>query len=266
MKSRTLSLTLITLTAAAGIAARNMPSFSRQAIEEIQRENDATLGHLHYIAQQETESATKPTESPGMNLVTYKAKDYSHLLGMPGFSDKALNQHFTLYRGYVNNTNENLKILAQMSAAGQQKTAAWADIKRRLGWEFDGMRLHEMYFDNLGGTKPLDPDSRIAKAITETWGSMENWKQDFINTGAMRGIGWAVLYQDPITGQLLNMWINEHDRGHIAGGTPLLIMDVFEHAYMTDYGLDRMAYINSFYNNIDWQVVENRYTAANAQK
>lgn len=248
---------LMATLAALSMGAKNMPSFSRQMVHEINQENNPAI-HQHKAAAAQKESAI-----PRQKLVTYEPKDYSYLFGMPGFSNKALSQHFTLYQGYVKNTNQNLRILAEMSSAGQQKTPAWADIKRRLGWEFDGMRLHEMYFDNLGGKQPIDPNSRLARAITATWGSIDNWKQDFIDTGAMRGIGWAVLYQDPVTGQLLNMWINEHDRGHIAGGTPILIMDVFEHAYMTDYGLDRGAYIDAFYKNINWQVVEDRYNTAN---
>lgn len=184
----------------------------------------------------------------------YVAKDFSKLKGMPGFSDKALDLHFTLYQGYVKNTNELLETLNKIAS----NTPAYAELKRRLGWEFNGMRLHELYFGNLGGDGKLDPNSKIAKRLAAQFGSLENWLADFKATGAMRGIGWVVLYEDPTNGRLINTWINEHDVGHLAGGRPLLIMDVFEHAFIPDYGLKRAEYIEAFFKNIDWQAVEAR--------
>lgn len=190
---------------------------------------------------------------------SYKAKDYSSLLGMQGFSDKALNAHFKLYQGYVTNTNLLLDILGKLTAAGKNRSPEYAEIKRRLGWEFDGMRLHEYYFENLGGKGNPDSQSPLYAKIISDFGSFDNWKADFIATGAMRGIGWAVLYLDPQSGRLVNTWINEHDVGHLAGGSPILIMDVFEHAYLIDYLLDRAAYIDAFFKNINWETVNQRY-------
>lgn len=190
---------------------------------------------------------------------SYQAKDYSSLLGMQGFSEKALNAHFKLYQGYVTNTNLLLDLLAKLSAAGKNKSPEYAELKRRFGWEFDGMRLHEYYFENLGGKGNLDTQSALYSKIAADFGSYDNWKADFIATGAMRGIGWAVLYLDPQSGRLVNTWINEHDVGHLAGGTPILIMDVFEHAYMIDYLLDRASYIDAFFKNINWDTVSQRY-------
>ena len=188
----------------------------------------------------------------------YEAQDFSKLKGMPGFSDKALDLHLTLYQGYVKNTNQLLDQLQQLAAQGQASTPAYAELKRRLGWEFDGMRLHELYFGNLGGKEPLKPDSGLMKRLAENFGSFEAWAADFKATGAMRGIGWAVLYEDPKSGRLFNVWVNEHDAGHFAGGNPLLIMDVFEHAYLPDYGLKRGEYIEAFFRNIDWPAVAGR--------
>jgi Fe-Mn family superoxide dismutase len=185
---------------------------------------------------------------------TYSPKDFSRLKGMPGFSDQALELHFTLYQGYVKNTNALLEDLSKIAA----NTPAYAETKRRLGWEFNGMRLHELYFGNLGGNGQIAPDSKIAKRLADQFGSLENWATDFKATGAMRGIGWVVLYEDPVTGRLINVWINEHDVGHLAGGRPLLIMDVFEHAFIPDYGLKKGEYIEAFFKNIDWQAVESR--------
>jgi Fe-Mn family superoxide dismutase len=120
------------------------------------------------------------------------------------------------------------------------------------------MRLHEYYFENLGGKIGLDKTGGLAKKIAENFGSYENWEKDFKATGTMRGIGWTVLYQDASTGKLINFWVNEHDVSHPAGCNPLLIMDVFEHAFMTDYGLKRVDYIEAFFKNIDWKAVEGR--------
>jgi len=185
----------------------------------------------------------------------YAAKDYSSLIGMPGFSDNLLQIHFKLYQGYVKNANDLLAKLQTMDSGSYEYGA----LKRRFGWEFDGMRLHELYFENLGGKNPIDPKSPLYLAIVSQFGSFEKWKKDFIATGTIRGIGWALLYLDPQEGKLIDVWINEHDTGHLAQGRPILIMDVFEHAYMPQYGLDKAKYIDAFFSNINWDVVTKRY-------
>lgn len=190
--------------------------------------------------------------------MAYTAKDYTGLLGMEGFSNTLLNNHFTLYQGYVTNTNKLLDTLAAMLKEGKAGTPEYAELKRRQGFEFNGMRLHEYYFDNLGGKKPLDKAGKLGKWLAEEFGSYEEWEKDFKGTGAMRGIGWAILYQDNVTGKLINQWINEHETGHFAGAIPVMVMDVFEHAFMIDYGLKRADYIASFFKNINWSKVESR--------
>jgi len=188
----------------------------------------------------------------------YTAKDYSHLLGMPGFSDTLLKNHFSLYQGYVNNTNKLLELLGDMIKGGKIGIPEYAELKRRFGFEFDGMRLHEFYFDNLGGDGKLDKSGKLLKKLAEDFGSYQSWEADFKGTGSLRGIGWAILYQDNMTGRLINQWINEHETGHLAGCQPILVMDVFEHAFMIDYGLKRADYITTFFKNIKWPVAEAR--------
>jgi Fe-Mn family superoxide dismutase len=188
----------------------------------------------------------------------YTAKDYAGLLGMAGFSDTLLKNHFTLYQGYVTNTNKVIDTLDAMLKEGKTATPEYAELKRRLGWEFNGMRLHEYYFENLGGKSGIDKGGKLAKKLEASFGSVEMWEKDFRAVGAMRGIGWAVLYQDSMSGSLINFWINEHDTAHPAGCIPLLIMDVFEHAFMIDYGLKRADYIESFFKNVNWTAVEGR--------
>lgn len=190
--------------------------------------------------------------------MAYTAKDYARLVGMAGFSESLLKNHFTLYQGYVTNTNKVLDILEQMLKEGKTANPEFAELKRRLGWEFNGMRLHEYYFDNLGGTSPLDVADTLSKKLAESFSSVDAWEKDFRATGAMRGIGWTVLYQDSADGRLINFWINEHDVSHPAGCMPILVMDVFEHAFMLDYGLKRADYIEAFFKNVDWKAVEAR--------
>ncbi len=190
--------------------------------------------------------------------MAYTAKDYSKLIGMAGFSETLLKNHFTLYQGYVTNTNKVLDALAAMLKEGKTGTPEYAELKRRLGWEFNGMRLHEHYFENLGGKESLDPNGPLAKKLVENFGSVEAWEKDFRSVGGMRGIGWVVLYQDTVNGGLVNFWINEHDVGHPAGCQPVLVMDVFEHAFMIDYGLKKADYIEAFFKNIDWKAAAAR--------
>ncbi len=190
--------------------------------------------------------------------MAYEAQGYSKLIEMEGFSETQLNNHFTLYKGYVTHTNKALDILSTMLKEGKAGSYEYAEVKRRLGWEFNGMRLHELYFGNMGGDGSPDSAAKIKSLIEKQFGSYEDWEKDFKAVGGMRGIGWAILYHDPASDLLVNMWINEHDVAHLAGCTPLLVMDVFEHAYVFDYGLKRPDYIAAFFNNIDWSVVNGR--------
>lgn len=188
----------------------------------------------------------------------YQAKDYSNLIGMQGFSETLLKNHFTLYQGYVKNANKLLDEAIELCKDNRTETPDYAELKRRLGWEFNGMRLHELYFGNLGGKSPVNKNGAFARILTRDFGSIEAWEKDFRGTGMMRGIGWSILYQDTTNGKLINFWINEHDTGHPAGCNPLLIMDVFEHAFMTDYQLKRADYIEAFMKNVNWTIVKNR--------
>ncbi len=172
----------------------------------------------------------------------FEAKNYDRLIGTPGFSDVMLKNHFTLYQGYVKNVNA---LLEKMSGPDS------AELRRRFGWEFNGMRLHELYFGNMknGG----------AGTVPE---SIAGMLEEFKAVGMMRGIGWAVLCRDTESGALFNVWINEHDVGHLAGATPVLVMDVFEHAYATDYGIKRADYVEAFMAAVDWNVVGERISNA----
>lgn len=191
--------------------------------------------------------------------MAYNAQDFTGLLGLEGFSDELLNNHFKLYEGYVKNTNKAAELLEKTDPSSYE----FGEINRRFGWEFDGMRLHELYFGNLmKGSKGFRPEFAVGKKIEEAFGSYDAWKADFLATAGMRGIGWAVLYYDVSGGRLFNVWVNEHDTGHLAGGVPLLVCDAFEHAFMVDYGLKKADYLDSFMNAVCWHEVNTRFEAA----
>ncbi|MEK7560977.1 MAG: superoxide dismutase [Patescibacteria group bacterium] len=193
----------------------------------------------------------------------YEAKNFDHLLGTEGFSDTMLKNHFTLYQGYVTNVNKTVDALSRLSGEGKIGTPEYAEIKRRFGWEFSGMRLHEYYFGNMAkGGVALDAESALNQKIAADFGSYGDWEKDFKAVGALRGIGWAVLYYDPIGARLFNIWINEHEMGHLAGGVPVLALDVFEHAYVLDYGIKRADYIEAFWRAVDWNAAVERFRRA----
>jgi len=188
--------------------------------------------------------------------MNYEAKNFDHLLGLAGFSEALLKDHFALYQGYVTNVNK----LGDKAGTIEIGSPEYAELKRRFGWEWNGMKLHELYFGNIAkDAAPLSQESALAKKISERFGSFENFEKDFRATAAMRGIGWVILYYDKTEGRMFTVWVNEHDVGHLSGLTPILVMDVFEHAYIRDYGIKRADYINAFWNAIDWNAAEKRF-------
>ncbi len=185
----------------------------------------------------------------------YKAKNYEHLLIMGGFSEELLKNHFKLYEGYVLNTNKLLDFLKNKESG----TPEYSELQRRFAWEFNGMRLHELYFGNMSAKKTFLKEGALKEKISKIFGSFENWQKNFENLGMMRGIGWVILAYDKEGDELFNLWIGEHDLGHLAGAIPLFVMDVFEHAYIADYSLNRKEYIDNFMKNINWIEIEKRF-------
>ena len=195
---------------------------------------------------------------------SYKARQFN-LSGLKGISDQTLEMHFKLYEGYVKETNNLTDRITEVIKDGnvdQEEMPAYSELTRRLGFEYNGMVLHEYYFDNLqkgGGTGDPAKTSEFVKAAETTFGSYDIWKADFVGIGKMRGVGWAICYQNPANGRLSNHWITLHETGNIAGFTPILVMDVWEHAFLLDYKpAERPKYIEAFFSNIAWTAVENR--------
>lgn len=195
--------------------------------------------------------------------MSYIAKNYENLLGIEGFSNSLLKNHFTLYEGYVKATNNLIEKLSNQPTGTQKIAPEYAELKRRFAWEFNGMRLHELYFENMSKKKTAIPHSaELFEKMKTQFGSYKEWEISFKNTGSMRGIGWTIFCYDAHGDRLINVWIDEHDVGHLAGATPLLVMDVFEHAFVFDYGLKRADYINAFFKVINWDEIQTRYDTA----
>ena len=195
---------------------------------------------------------------------SYKAREFN-LSSLTGISDETLEMHFKLYEGYVTNTNTLTERIAAILADGkvdQEEMPAYSEFTRRLGFEYNGMVLHEYYFDNLksgGGTGDPARSTEFVKSAESAFGTYDIWKADFVGIGKMRGVGWAICYQNPANGRLSNHWITLHETGNVAGFTPILVMDVWEHAFLLDYKpAERPKYIEAFFSNIDWNTVEGR--------
>jgi Fe-Mn family superoxide dismutase len=187
--------------------------------------------------------------------MTYEIKKFEDLLGLGGFSDTLLKNHFSLYEGYVKNVNSIISLFPTLEINSPE----YNEIHRRLGWEWNGMRMHELYFENLTKNySALNSDSLLYKDLVKYFESYDKWLADFKALGLLRGIGWVALVKDNQTGDMMNIWVGEHDQGQLAGVKVLLVMDVWEHAYMTDYGIKRADYIEKFIQAINWPVVEKR--------
>ena len=202
---------------------------------------------------------------------SYQPRQFN-LSGLKGISDQTLEMHFKLYEGYVKETNNLTERIAEFIKDGnvdQDEMPAYSELSRRLGFEYNGMVLHEYYFDNLqsgGGLGDPTKTSQFVKAAEATFGSYDIWKADFVGIGKMRGVGWAICYQNPANGRISNHWITLHETGNVAGFNPILVMDVWEHAFLLDYKpAERPKYIEAFFSNIDWEVCNQRLQSAGAQ-
>ncbi|MES2953506.1 MAG: Fe-Mn family superoxide dismutase [Patescibacteria group bacterium] len=179
---------------------------------------------------------------------------------LDGFSEKQISEHLKLYAGYVKNVNRIETEIGALMADSEKNALSLSEIKRRLGFEWNGMRLHELYFDALGHASGLDPASGLSQAIEKRWGSVDELKAQLKAIGLMRGIGWVLLVNDRAADMLQTVWVGDHEVGHLAGTEVLLAMDVWEHAYAVDYlPTGRAAYIDAFMKNLNWGKVAERF-------
>jgi len=198
-----------------------------------------------------------------INTNSYEAKQFN-LSGLNGISDQTLEMHFKLYEGYVKETNKLTDKISEFLRDGkvdQEEMPAYSELTRRLGFEYNGMVLHEYYFGNMkkGGAVNPEQNSAFFRSAEESFGNYDIWKADFVGIGKMRGVGWAICYENPANGRLSNHWITLHETGNVAGFNPVLVMDVWEHAFLLDYKpAERPKYIEAFFSNIDWNVCDER--------
>ena len=180
----------------------------------------------------------------------YRRRDFSGLVGLKNIPDALTAAHIKLYEGYVKNAN----LLAGRLKDVDLGTPEWAEMTRRTGFEINGMRLHEFFFDNLS-PHASHPTRAVLQAVGGSWDSFGEWEREFQAMGQIRGVGWVILYRDPVANRFSNHWIRIHEQGHPAGFVPLLVMDLWEHAYS---GMERARYVEAFFENIHWDKVEER--------
>lgn len=196
---------------------------------------------------------------------TYEARTFA-IPTLEDISQKSLDDHIGLYQGYVKNFNSASNLLAEYLKDSEKHAFAIAEIVRRRSFEWGGMRLHELYFDQwVGGPSAIDATSDFAAALVEQFGTLDAIQTQLKQTGMMRGPGWAVLYWDGSAKQFHIGFSEEQHIGHYASLPVLLALDVWEHAYLLDYGTTgKGGYIDAFFKNLNWAVVDKRFAAQQA--
>jgi Fe-Mn family superoxide dismutase len=194
--------------------------------------------------------------------MAYEAKKFN-LPDLKGLSAKQVEVHLGLYTGYVKFLNTLEQVLEDLKKDAEKNAYALGEVHRRRGFEFDGMRMHEYYFSSMEeGTKAPATGSDLVSALSLQFGTFDTWVNEFKATGLMRGIGWAILYFDPVGKQFHNAWVSDHELGQLAGLPIILPMDMWEHAYMVDYTpSEKKTYIEAFFSNLNWQILEARYSS-----
>jgi len=198
-----------------------------------------------------------------MSVKLYKPQDFSKVRGLAGISNDQIEEHLKLYEGYVKRTNALTEKLEGLAKEGKASGAdpVYAELTRRLGFEYDGIINHEYYFGNLTAGAQAEPPagSKLARAVEASFGSLSTWLADFRAIATMPGIGWAMTFQDPSTGWLSNHFVMLHENNVPAGYRPILVMDGWEHAFMRDYlATERAKYVDAFFKNVKWEALDKR--------
>lgn len=183
---------------------------------------------------------------------------------LKGISKVNIEEHLKLYQGYVKSSNLILSKIKELSANYEENSYQIAELQRRFGFEFDGMRNHEYYFKSFeGGHNPIS-EGKLKEYIKKEWGDFDSWLKSFKNLAKTRGVGWAILYFDKESDQLLNTWVDEQHLGHLTGLNPILALDMWEHSFVADYQPSGKAqYIEDFFENLNWKVIEDNFEKIN---
>jgi len=195
-------------------------------------------------------------------METFTTKNFE-LGELKGISSKSIEEHLKLYKGYVTNTNLIFSKLQELKSEPEKNAYILAELQRRLGFEFGGMRNHEYYFSSLsGGSKEINKEGELYKKILKDWGSFESFLEHFKFVALTRGIGWSMLYFDKTSNKLIISWIDEQHIGHLAGTSIVLALDMWEHSYYLDYiPSEKKKYIESFFLNLNWKIIENNFNS-----
>jgi Fe-Mn family superoxide dismutase len=182
---------------------------------------------------------------------------------LKGISAKNIEEHLKLYAGYVKNTNLILEKINELAEDAEKNAYALGEIQRRFSFEYNGVRNHEIYFQSLSGEASSVSDGALKKAITEEWGSFDLWLNRFKAIALTRGIGWAMLYFDKKENRLLNAWVDEQHLGQLQNCAPIIALDMWEHAFVSDYQPSgKKQYIEDYFENLNWEVVEENFKNA----
>lgn len=182
-------------------------------------------------------------------------------LQLKGISARTMTEHYKLYEGYVNKINETRDKLQSIDTSkGNATYSEVRALKRGESYALDGAKLHELYFEQLTGAN-AGPSKELMKSFEATYGSFDKWKNEFIGSG-LSARGWAILAYDKDQQELFIYITDDQHNGHVIQSIPILPMDVFEHAYYLDYGTKRREHIDAFFNNLDWSVINKRFTRA----
>lgn len=192
-------------------------------------------------------------------MKNYEIKSFD-IPKLDGISEKQIEIHLGLYAGYVKHVNLARELIHNL---GEEEKNAYAvtELRRRFAFEFDGMRMHEYYFESFeGGSNPISEESKLKESVSEKYGSWDKFIEHFKSVGMSRGIGWTVLYYDPIGKTPHVTWIGDHEVGTLAGLPIILAMDMWEHAFMVDYTpAEKAKYIDGFLSNVNWNISEQRF-------
>lgn len=193
----------------------------------------------------------------------FEAKQFN-IGELKGISAKTVEEHLKLYAGYVKHSNLILEKIEELAMDSEKNAYALGEVQRRFGFEYNGIRNHEIYFESLsGGANDLEEGSRLKEQIEKDFGSFDGWLNKFKATALTRGIGWAMLYWDKKDGRLLNAWIDEQHLGQLQDCAPIIALDMWEHSFVADYQPSgKKNYIEDFFENLNWKVVEENFTKA----
>ena len=183
---------------------------------------------------------------------------------LKGISKKTTEEHLKLYAGYVKHANLILEKIREMKQDAEKNAYALGEIMRRFGFEYNGIRNHEVYFSGFeGGAQPLPSGSPLEKQIETDFGSFDTWLQEFKSIGLTRGIGWAMLYYDRKDKKLLNAWVDEQHLGQLQDCALILGLDMWEHSFVADYQPSgKKQYVDDFFANLNWNNIEKNYLEA----